>query len=106
MARLVCDGQKIQEVADSFGVSHETVRRACRENNVALRSHRLLKIKSLEVLADMLHTKLTDKEISAKRGLSVSAIQTLRGRAKASGIQFPEGRAGYASKKQATPTVS
>jgi transposase len=88
IAQLVADGLPIADAANQFGVSIETVRRACQEHGVAHRNVRI-QASSMRVLAELLNTRSSTDEIGDRLGFSRQWVQHILRAAREAGIRFP-----------------
>jgi predicted transcriptional regulator len=79
MARLICKGYSVQQVANLFEVTLPTVRMACKENGVKDLCGRLQTAprKTYLAIAMLLNTKKTFEEIGLALDLSKGRVKSI-----------------------------
>jgi|GEM_PF-5470959 len=89
-AQAILAGRTVEEAAVETGLTPERVRAACREHGVrAPRMARPLSSSTFRILARLLGTTETIREVSQQLGVSFDAVQTVLRRAAKEGIRFP-----------------
>lgn len=98
IAECVRGGITATDAAKQFCVTIHTVVNACREHGVrAVVERRLpLHVKTWDILADLLNTRLPEGEIAKKRRVTRQWVAQVRAHAERSGVVVPKREGGSA----------